>query len=115
MAPPSSHLRRAISQSCGEARASPMTEHNAPAHMSSRETLRSTQLKSLPSTWPEGDYGILSAQGASAYLYQLEPPYQGAGYYFKEALPSGGVPVFKIYDTDETCTNANALRDPGLP
>uniref|UniRef100_A0A224Y8K4 Lipocalin n=1 Tax=Rhipicephalus zambeziensis TaxID=60191 RepID=A0A224Y8K4_9ACAR len=61
------------------------------------------------------DYGILSGQGASAYLYQLQPPYQNESYYFKEELPSSDVPVFKIYDTDETCTNAKALRDQVCP
>ncbi|KAH7951358.1 hypothetical protein HPB52_008215 [Rhipicephalus sanguineus] len=61
------------------------------------------------------DYGILSGHGASAYLYQLQPPFQGEAYYFKEVAASTGHTVFKIYDTDETCTNAKALHDQVCP
>nr|XP_037278148.1 uncharacterized protein LOC119171433 isoform X1 [Rhipicephalus microplus] len=58
------------------------------------------------------DYGVLSGQGASAYLYQLLPLYQNQSYYFKEVVTLIGInyTVFKIYDTDESCMYAEALR-----
>ncbi|XP_050034555.2 uncharacterized protein [Dermacentor andersoni] len=63
----------------------------------------------------QGDYAILSGDGKQARLYQLRPPYQDEAYYFKEVADPDGDPAFKIYDTDETCTNAEALRNQVCP
>ncbi|XP_049524870.1 uncharacterized protein LOC119455623 isoform X2 [Dermacentor silvarum] len=63
----------------------------------------------------QGDYVILSGGGKQARLYQLQPPYNGEAYYFKEVADTDGYTVFKIYDTDETCTNAEALRSEVCP
>ncbi|XP_077563793.1 uncharacterized protein LOC144179349 isoform X1 [Haemaphysalis longicornis] len=49
--------------------------------------------------------------GQDINLYQLLPPVNGTAYFFKQVNVTDGSTVFKIYDTEETCVNAEALHD----